>query len=170
MAGNLQGEFFSCWLEPQSSTEEWIKQVQHLESHWNRDLFESCLESDLLINSYFKNLKGRWDFCGCDVCYSIIFMLKQQKENAVPEKSRMCCLLIPFCLYHRNETYLSETAYEKIPHTQLILYIALTSDLVKREEKPIWYSATSSKYVFASVKHNTFGDGHISLLNGPDLA
>lgn len=60
-----------------------MKCVHHLGLHCSRDLFENCLEFDLLINSYFEGFKGRWDFCGCAVCYSKIFMLNSKNENVL---------------------------------------------------------------------------------------
>lgn len=80
-------------------------------------------------------------------------------------------LLTDFLLPSPQKWDLSEwnSLWKNPPHPGGFIYSSYLRSR-QREEKPIWYSATSSKYVFASVKHNTFGDGHISLLNGPDLA
>lgn len=82
MAGNHQWKFVPAGWDPKAQQKNEKKQVQHLELHWSWDLFENCLEFDLIINSYFESLKGRWDFRGCAVCYSLIFMLSSKKENA----------------------------------------------------------------------------------------
>lgn len=127
-------EICFCWLGSQNSKEEWKKKVRHLGLHWSKVSLENCLEFDQLINSCFESLKWKWDFRGCAVCYFTIFMFRSKKENAIPEQTRICLLLIHFCLHCRNETYRSETAYEKVPHTQLILYIAFTWDVITEKK------------------------------------
>lgn len=95
-------------------------------------------------NSYFEILKGRCEFSGCAVCYSIIFMLSSKKgkcHTRVSQSMLFTDSLLP-SLWKWN---LSEwnSLWKNPTHPADFVYsFYLRSH--QREEKPILYSATSS--------------------------